>query len=242
MNSENVLTGHQWNPFEHLGYTHSFWNINTETVISTAIILLLIIVISLACSRALKTEGTVLSFGILSYVRMFQNMLIETMHFAPLKYISFIASLFTFIAFCNMISIIPWLEEPTRDVNTTLALGSISFFYVQIASISVNGIKAYFEEFLHPFFLMLPLNVIGKVTSIISLSFRLFGNIFGGYIIMSLYKQMLSTSPILEIIGIVPTIGLTFAFSIFEGLMQAFVFAMLSLTYLSMEITAEEDE
>lgn len=244
MNSDTILTGHQWTPFEQFGYTHSFWTINADTIISTSIILLFIILISIACSYALKNEKSTVSFGIISYVRLFQGMLQETMNAAPLNYLSFIATLFTFIAFCNTISIIPWLEEPTKDVNTTLALGIISFTYIQIASISVGGLKAYIQEYCHPFFLMLPLNVIGKLTSIISLSFRLFGNIFGGFIILHLYNELLSKSVFLQMAGLASgmNIALLFVFAVFEGLMQAFVFAMLSLTYLSMEITAEEDE
>jgi F-type H+-transporting ATPase subunit a len=244
MDSDNILSGHQWNPFEQYGYTHSFWNINTETVISTSVILLFIILISIACSRALKNEKSTVSFGIISYVRLFQGMLQETMNEAPLNYLSFIASLFTFIAFCNTISIIPWFEEPTKDVNTTLALGVISFTYIQIAAVSVVGWKEYLKEYLHPFFLMFPLNVIGKLTSIISLSFRLFGNIFGGFIILHLYNELLSKSVFLQMAGLASgmNIALLFVFAVFEGLMQAFVFAMLSLTYLSMEVTAEEDE
>jgi len=243
--SDNVLVGHQWNPLAPYGFTHSFWNINTEIVISTSVILLIIIVLSLASSYALrKNENGVASFMVLSYVRLFKNMLEETMNASPLKYLSFIASLFTFIALCNTISLIPWLEEPTRDINTTIALGTISFMYVQIEAVRVGGIVEYLKDYLHPFFLMLPLNVIGKVTSIISLSFRLFGNIFGGYIILSLYNEMLSQSIFLQTLGLASGInlGLAAIFSVFEGLMQAFVFSMLSLTYLSMEVSADEDE
>lgn len=244
MDSENILSGHQWNPFEQFGYTHSFWNINTDTIISTSVILIFIILISIACSYALRNEKSTLSFGIISYVRLFQGMLQETMNSAPLNYLSFIATLFTFIAFCNTISIIPWFEEPTKDVNTTLALGIISFMYIQIAAVSVVGWKNYLKEYLHPFFLMFPLNVIGKLTSIISLSFRLFGNIFGGFIILHLYNELLSKSVFLQMAGLASgmNIALLFVFAVFEGLMQAFVFAMLSLTYLSMEITPEEED
>ena len=236
-----MLSGHQWNPLEGFGCTHCFWNINTETLISTSVILLFIIIISVASSYALKKENSIGSFAIISYVRLFQAMLLETMNVAPLNYLSFIASLFTFIALCNTISIIPWFEEPTKDINTTLALGLISFTYVQVISISVGGWVKYLKEFLHPFFLMLPLNIIGKFTSIISLSFRLFGNIFGGYVILLLYNQMLSGSVFLQTVGLISGINfaLMFIFSIFEGLMQAFVFAMLTMTYLSLEISEE---
>jgi F-type H+-transporting ATPase subunit a len=243
MNSSNIFSGHQWNPFISWGYTDSFWYFNTETIASTAVVLLLIVLMSFLSSRALKNETSVASFAIVSYVRLFQGMMIETMNSAPLPYLSFIASLFTFIALCNTISIIPWLEEPTKDINTTVALGLISFFYVQIAGIIVTGWKAYLQDYLHPFFLMLPLNIIGKLTSIISLSFRLFGNIFGGYVIISLYNQMVAQSFLLQSLSLLSgvQIALLCVFNVFEGLMQAFVFAMLTLTYLSMQIVAEEE-
>lgn len=91
---------------------------------------------------------------------------------------------------------------------------------------------------------MLPLNIVGKLSSIVSLSFRLFGNIFGGCIILHLYNQLLSQSAILQTAGLFSgaNVAMLFIFTIFEGLMQAFVFAMLALTYLSMEITPEEDD
>jgi len=244
MDSDHILNGHQWKPFAQFGYVDSFWNINIDTIISTLVVLLFIIIISLIFSRMLKNETSTISFGILSYVRLFQGMLQETMNAAPLPYLSFIGSLFTFIAFCNIISIIPWLEEPTKDVNTTLALGIISFMYVQVASIRVGGWKSYIETYFHPFFLMLPLNIVGKLSSIVSLSFRLFGNIFGGCIILHLYNQLLSQSAILQTAGLFSgaNVAMLFIFTIFDGLMQAFVFAMLALTYLSMEITPEEDD
>ena len=83
---------------------------------------------------------------------------------------------------------------------------------------------------------MLPLNIVGKLSSIISISFRLFGNIFGGAIITKLYFTAIRGSIILELLGILS--GTNFLiiafFTLFEGLLQAFVFAMLTLTYISL--------
>jgi len=148
----------------------------------------------------------------------------------------FAASLFIFIALCNTAPLIPWLEEPTKDINTTLALGIISFVYVQMASIRARGMSSYIKDFFKPFFVMFPLNVVGKLSSIISISFRLFGNIFGGAIITKIYFTLIAGSIILETVGLLS--GLNFViigfFTIFEGLLQAFVFAMLTLTYISL--------
>src|SRR6185436_19701385 len=103
---------------------------------------------------------------------------------------------------CNTAPLIPWLEEPTRDLNTALALGIISFLYVQLVAVQTRGIFFYIKDFFQPFFIMLPLNVIGKLSSIVSISFRLFGNIFGGAIITKLYFTFISGSIILETMGL----------------------------------------
>lgn len=157
----------------------------------------------------------------------------------------FITALFIFILTCNIISIIPWLEhEPTSDINTTLSLGIISFFYTQINGIREHGFFGYLKEYIEPAFVMAPIHVIGKLASIVSISCRLFGNIFGGSIIMKLYFGSISQSVIMQIVGL--AIGLNFLiiffFGLFEGFLQAFVFTMLSLTYLSLAVAHEETE
>lgn len=244
MQDHNLLTGHQWQPLTHYGFTHKFWTLNTDTLMSTVVITIIIIITSLYAHHVMQQKESITRFFILKYVEAFKDLLNQTMQSAPLHHLAFIGSLFTFIFFCNTISIVPFLEEPTKDLNTTLAFGLISFFYVQIYSIKHKGIKSYLLDFIQPFFLMLPLNIIGTLTSIISLSFRLFGNIFGGYVISSLYFQkVVASSLYLQILGLISASNLCIflLFGFFEGMIQAFVFAMLTLTYLSMEVAPEEE-
>ncbi len=244
MQDHNLLTGHQWQPFQDYGLTHKFWTLNTDTLTSTIVATIFIVSFSLYAHYILQKKQSIPRFIILKYVEGFKNLLQQTLQSAPVNHLAFIGSLFTFIFCCNTISLLPFLEEPTKDINTTLACGLISFFYVQGNAIGHHGIKAYFAEFLEPFFLMLPLHVIGKLTSIISLSFRLFGNIFGGYVISNLWFNTFLTSSIyLQILGLVSgtNLFLQLVFVIFEGTIQAFVFAMLTLTYLSMAIGSEQE-
>ena len=127
---------------------------------------------------------------------------------------------------------------------TTLALGLSAFLYTQFSSIQTNGLSNYLKGYLKPFFIMLPLNIISNLATIISISFRLFGNIFGGAVISNLWYGAISYSYITQLIGILSGINLTLTlfFVLFEGFIQAFVFAMLSLTYLSLEVRAHESE
>lgn len=244
MENHDVLTGPQWHPLKKYGFTHAFWSLNVESLVATCTITLLIIAFCLYARKILQKENSIGRFVILKYVGVFKDLLEQTLYTSPIEHLGFIGSLFTFILTCNTISVLPFLEEPTKDLNTTLALGIISFLYVQGYSIKVNGLKGYLAGFVEPFFLMFPLNVVGTLTSIISLSFRLFGNIFGGYIISSLYFKMLSGSVLLQSFGLFSglNIAILLIFGVFEGVIQAFVFAMLTLTYLSMEIVPEEEE
>jgi F-type H+-transporting ATPase subunit a len=136
------------------------------------------------------------------------------------------------------------MEEPTKDISTTLALGIISFIYVQTYTIKTQGFREYIKEFLVPFFLMAPLHIIGKLATIVSISFRLFGNIFGGSIISKLYLNLLQKSIFLELAGIVTGLNLLVIsfFGIFEAFLQAFVFTMLTLTYLALGSQHDEEE
>lgn len=238
-----MLQGHTWKPLAQFGYKHPFWTIQADTVSSTFFIVCMIILISFFVNHCLKNQNSLIRFTALQYVAAFKDLLEQTLKTSPIGHLSFIASLFTFVFMCNTVQIFPWFEEPTKDLNTTLALGIMSFLYVQTYSLKVNGLKAYIAEFFEPFFVMFPLHVVGKVTSIISLSFRLFGNIFGGFIISTLYGQVVASSIFLQTLALITgaNIAMLFIFGIFEGTIQAFVFAMLTLTYLSMEIVHDTE-
>ena len=132
-------------------------------------------------------------------------------------------------------------EEPTKDLNTTLAFGLIAFVYTQANAIQKFGFLAYIKEYFSPFFIMFPLHVVGKLASIMSISFRLFGNIYGGFMISDIYFSVLHRFWLYEIMGLVTGLNMLIIlfFSLFEGLLQAFVFTMLSLTYLATAIQGE---
>jgi F-type H+-transporting ATPase subunit a len=162
-------------------------------------------------------------------------------------YYTFISSLFTFITACNWIALIPGVEEPTKSLNTTLALGLIAFVYIQKEVIKKIGFYSYIKEYFLPLnimfpfnflagLIMLPLKLLGEVASVISISFRLFGNIFGGAIIGAIYQKAIHGSLLYNLLGF--TLGVNFLitafFILFEGVLQAFVFSILTLTNIAL--------
>ncbi|MCD7897489.1 MAG: F0F1 ATP synthase subunit A [Planctomycetaceae bacterium] len=134
---------------------------------------------------------------------------------------------------------LPGFEEPTTDLTLPATLAIIFVLVLGHGSgIRFHGIRGYIKEYFSPGGIigigMFPLNVVGKIAELISLSFRIFGNIFGGAIIMSVVSGLLYYF-------VVP-IGMYGYFSVFAGTIQAFVFTMLATTYISMEAAEEVPE
>lgn len=151
------------------------------------------------------------------------------------SFTSFITTLFLFLLLCNYSGVV-FLEEPTLDINTPLALGLMGFFIAVYQAMKQKGFFGYFWElFWEPIpVIMFPLNVIGELSKIVSISFRLFGNIMGGAVIIKVVSWLVGY--------ILLPVGLVAFFGIFVGTIQAFVFTMLTLAYIAQGIEVEEEE
>ena len=231
----------QWIFGPFFGIDHTFLRINKPTILYTWITLLLLAGILFIGRYLLTKKNSIGAYIILSFIQFFVDLINQTLATFSMGHFVFVTTTFCFVLACNIVSLIPWMEEPTTDINTTLALGLVSFFYTQCAAIKAEGIWSYIKGYFSPFFIMMPLNVVGKLATVISISFRLFGNIFGGSIITSIWFNAIQGNFLLEIIGLASGINLIIVifFGLFEGFLQAFVFGMLSLTYLSLALQDE---
>lgn len=231
------------NLLKDFGLTHSFFEINVNTIFYTWIVLIVITILACMARMALKRDNSIGQYLVVSFIKSFKEQVVESIGRFEFNHFAFISSLFLFILFCNIISLIPFIDEPTVDLNTTIGLGFVSFFYVQSSAIAYNGLWYYIKGYLEPFFLLAPVNIIGTLSTIISISFRLFGNIFGGAVINHLFHSAISGVLLFELAGIISGLNLllTMFFVLFEGVIQAFVFSMLTLTYLAVEIQEEHE-
>jgi F-type H+-transporting ATPase subunit a len=137
----------------------------------------------------------------------------------------------------------PLLRAPNADLNMTLAMALIAFVSVQIAGIAAHGFGGRIKHMADPPF-MFPIEVISEVSRIISLSFRLFGNIFAGEVLVGVMISM--SAAILEKTKwlVVIMFGLPTIFLLLEvlfGFIQALIFALLTLVYIALA-TAGSDE
>lgn len=163
------------------------------------------------------------------------------------KYFPYVMTVFLFIFCSNYMALIPihlFEEKPTRDLNTTLGMGLMAFFVAHISGIWVKGFKGYLRHYFEPFikigkfeipnFLFAPLHIVGEVGKVVSHSFRLFGNITGETIIIIVVTNLV------HFYLLPPVLNVYFIMLI--GAIQAFVFTMLALTYLSIQIRHDEGE
>lgn len=223
------------------GFDHPFFYVNTHTIFYTWICLGVIAAFLLLCRYSLRFKNSIGHFLTISLAQFFVDLVGQTIPHFSMGNLVFISTLFSFILTCNLIAIVPWMEEPTVDLNTALGLGLCSFVYAQYCSIKKLGLGEYIRGYFSPFFIMFPMHLVGKLASIVSISFRLFGNITGGSIISTIFFGKIQGSLVLEIIGLLTGINMLIFifFGIFEGFLQAFVFSMLSLTYLSLALQGE---
>ncbi len=222
MNS--LLNPPQW-VFEIAGRTFA---VNATTLIMSWVVMGALLIFALAVGRRPALVPSPLQSVAEVLVESFRNLVDQSLGRLGPRYFALILTLFAFILVSNWLGMIPFLEEPTRDLNTPLVLGLLGFAVAHFTALRVKGWRAYLREYFQPFFLMFPLNVIGEFAKVVSISFRLYGNIMGGsiiiYVVSGLVRQL-----------VLPPFLNAF-FGVFVGTVQAFVFAMLTLTYISVAI------
>ncbi len=199
--------------------------VNYMTVVNTWVIMGVLILFGYLVRRRIEsTPGPFQRMAEL-YITTMDNLTKETLETTSRAYFPLVATLFIFLLLCNWWGIIPGFDEPTKDLNTPLSLGIMGFFLTHTAAIRQKGIKAYLKEYTEPFIIMAPLNMIGELAKVVSISFRLFGNIMGGAIIISVVSWMVYSVAL-------PPFLYAF-FGMFVGTVQAFVFTMLTITYIA---------
>jgi F-type H+-transporting ATPase subunit a len=151
------------------------------------------------------------------------------------KYLPLVATLGLFIFFSNIMEIIPGFEPPSGNINMTLPLALIVFTYYNFEGIRVNGVIKYFGHFMGPLKilapLMFPIELVSHLSRIISLSFRLFGNIKGDDLFVAV---LLLLAP-----WVAPLPG--FALMTFSAILQTFIFMILTYVYLAGAVLISEE-
>lgn len=157
------------------------------------------------------------------------------------KYFKFVASIFLLIWLSNLLGLVPGFLPPTEFVSTTLALGLFSFIYYNIKGCKELGVINYLKHFAGPIWymaiLIFPIEILSNMIRPISLALRLQGNMMGDHKVLSTFLDLeVAGFPIAAVGGAVPA----YMLGILVCTIQAYVFTMLSMVYISLA-TAHHD-
>ena len=150
------------------------------------------------------------------------------------RYLPLVATIGLFVGIANLIGVIPGFEAPTAFLELPLTLALVVFVYYNFEGIRRNGVIKYFKHFLGPvwwlYWLMFPIEIVSHFSRLVSLSFRLFGNVKGDdmflMVILMLAPWLLPMIP--------------FALLTFMAFLQAFIFMMLTYVYLGGAVAIDD--
>jgi F-type H+-transporting ATPase subunit a len=231
-------------------FTFSLFNIDipiTETVIVSWAVMLILIIGALVLTRKLKEVPTGSQTFLETGVEFLNNFAKNQFgpfarHLGP-----YMGTLFLFLLIGNIIPVfsplplkafrfefIPPFEihPPTKDINVTAALAVISILLVIVCGFTARGFKGWFRNLLNPVAVMLPFNIMDYGTRLISLALRLFGNMLGGFVLMTLIEGALPIA-----LPVLPSLY----FDFFDGIVQAGIFVFLTSLYISEAVKIETE-
>ena len=169
------------------------------------------------------------------FVEMISGIIRDVLGGRARPFIALYGCFFLFILTCNLIGLLPGFSPPTSNFNVTFALGVFSFLMYNYYGLSIGGME-YVKHFVGPIWwlgvLMVPLELIDNFVRPLSLSLRLFGNMNGDHLVLGIFTDMTYV--------LIPVAF--YILGLLVCLIQAFVFTLLSVVYLSLALPHEDHE
>lgn len=224
------MSGEHW--VGCIGNLHVHWN----TLITMWVAMLFVVVLAFVLTRNLKIIPDKKQAVAESVMKFFLGSVSDLPHGE--KHIPLVGSLFLFILFANLMGQLPLrlihlkqgeFASPTNDINMTAAMAVLVLFYYLYQGFKKKGIHAIWHGFSFAGIITLLVDLLEMVTRPLSLSLRLFANIFAGEILVSALLGILAYGLPLP----------AMFFEIFVAFIQAFVFMMLSIAYISTSVSEE---
>jgi F-type H+-transporting ATPase subunit a len=227
-----IVAVNQISPDQVVLWTWWFITINV-TLVYTWLVMAILVIVSWLVTRNLSTEINV------SRWQHFLEVVISTIRGEIREmtkkgvddYVPLIGTLFLFICVSNVLAVVPGYVPPTASLMTTAALALCVFVAVPFYGISRNGVLHYLKEYFQPNFIFFPFHVMGEISRTLALTVRLFGNIMSHEKVIGI---LLSVTPLLFPV-IMQALGLLI------GVIQAYIFAILSMVYIASSLGAEEE-
>ncbi|MFY9258792.1 MAG: F0F1 ATP synthase subunit A [Dethiobacteria bacterium] len=195
----------------------------TSTVINTWVIMAILLPLVYIFTRDLSVIPKGPQHLLEMMAEFLYELLEDNMGKEGRKYIPLVGTLFVFILFLNLSWLIPGMRPPTTDLSTTVSFAIVTIILVQIIGIKKQGLGGYVKHFFQPNPFLFPLNVIEELVKPVSLSLRLFANMFGektAVAVLFLMIPLVVPTPVM-LLGLI------------MGLIQALVFSLLTAVYIA---------
>ena len=204
----------------------------THVVMALVVTILIVLLFKLVVKN-LSIFPNKTQFMLEGLYKAFRSLIDDVIGKEGRKFLPAIATLGIFIATCNLIGLFPELNSPTSNLNVTVGCAIFVSIYYHYQGVKKHGLFGYIKTFMGPVWwlspLFLPIEIVSHLSRPLSLSMRLFGNIFGEDLVIVIIAS------IIPFIAPVPIMAL----AIFTSLLQAFIFVMLSLIYLGGALISE---
>ncbi|MFA7028482.1 MAG: F0F1 ATP synthase subunit A [Sulfurovum sp.] len=205
----------------------------TDTVVISWLIIAVLALISYLISRRLSiTNPSKLQLFAEKIVIAIKETLESSATIPAWTLVPLIGTIWIYIGFMNLISVIPYFHNPTRDLSTTAALSVIAFFSIHYYGIRYNGFRGYIKRYIEPSVLLLPFNLFADVSRIFAMAIRLFGNMLSWEMIVAI---------LIALVGFLVPVPMILL-SIVGDVLHAFLFGLLTYVFIIAGIQAEKLE
>lgn len=203
----------------------------TDTVVTTWIIILILAVISYLTTRRLSiSQPSKIQIFAERIVIAIEQTLENSVNISAWILVPFIGTIWIYVGFMNLISLIPYFHNPTRDLSTTAALSVIVFFSIHYYGIKFSGFSGYFKKYIEPSIFLLPFNLFADVSRIFAMAIRLFGNMLSWEMIVAI---------LIALVGFLVPVPMILL-SIVGDVLHAFLFGLLTYIFIIAGIQVEE--
>ncbi len=224
-----------------------FGNLITQTTISLFIVTILLMILAFVLTRKIEKRPGKAQVVVEKLITMLYNLVEETMGAHNLKFAPYIGTLFLCSIFGTLIGMTQVFRSTTADLSVTMAWALVTTAMVWYNNIKNFGFGTWLKGFTEPIVVMTPMNIVSEIAQPVSMAFRHFGNVAGGSVLTALiYGALAALSSLLfswmpeALASVMPPIFqvgipafLSIYFDLFSGFVQALVFSLLTMVYVS---------
>ncbi|MFC2344048.1 MAG: F0F1 ATP synthase subunit A [Negativicutes bacterium] len=211
---------------------HTF---NEHTILMTWITMAIIILVAILATRNLKEVPTGWQNAMEAVADLWETQVKALIGEGGVFLVPLFLTLFLYLMVANWLGLCPGMESPTNDINTTLGMAIFMSFFVNHAVGLMKQGAGHLHHFIEPFAPFIIVNLIEELSRPASLAFRLFGNILAGEVLIVIILELVP--------GVINWLPSTpwILFSLFVGVIQAYIFTMLSITYIAPSARTHEE-